>query len=85
VIPLSAAERVLSPGEFALIAGVGAPAVTNWADAGRLTVRFTLGGNRRFMESEARGIADGTFRCAGCGYHLGQCSCLLRGAAARAS
>jgi len=34
--------------------------VTRWAKAGKLTSIRTLGGHRRYKESEVRGLLDGT-------------------------
>jgi len=34
--------------------------VTRWAKAGKLTSIRTLGGHRRYKESEVRGLLDGS-------------------------
>lgn len=47
-------EALLTPREVAAIFSVCSKTVTRWADAGRLTTIRTLGGHRRFYESEVR-------------------------------
>ena len=47
-------EVLLSPAEVAALFRVDTQTVTRWADAGKLTVLRTLGGHRRYPESEIR-------------------------------
>jgi excisionase family DNA binding protein len=49
-----AAEPLLTPGEVAALFRVDPKTVTRWAQAGKLTTVRTLGGHRRFIESEVR-------------------------------
>ena len=46
--------RLLTPGEVAAIFRVDPKTVARWAKQGRLTCTRTLGGHRRFAESEVR-------------------------------
>jgi excisionase family DNA binding protein len=54
--PLSATnqERLLTPAEVASLFRVDPKTVTRWAKAGKLTSIKTLGGHRRYKESEVR-------------------------------
>jgi len=45
-------ERLLTPGEVALMFRVDPKTVTRWASAGRMGSIRTPGGHRRFRESE---------------------------------
>ena len=47
-----APEVLLTPKEVALLFHVNPKTVTRWAIAGKLTAIRTLGGNRRYRESE---------------------------------
>lgn len=47
-------ERLLTPGEVALMFRVDPKTVTRWASAGRIGSIRTPGGHRRFRESEVR-------------------------------
>lgn len=49
---LPAPERLLTPAEVAAMFRVDPKTVTRWAKDGRLTVVRTLGGHRRYLESE---------------------------------
>jgi excisionase family DNA binding protein len=49
-------ERLLTPAEVAALFGVKTRAVRGWADARKLTVIRTLGGHRRYRESEVRAL-----------------------------
>jgi excisionase family DNA binding protein len=51
---LSDAEVLLTPGEVAALFRVDPKTVTRWAKAGKLTSIRTLGGHRRYRESEVR-------------------------------
>jgi excisionase family DNA binding protein len=55
------AERLLTPGEVALMFRVDPKTVTRWASAGRIGSIRTPGGHRRFRASEIDGLlADQT-------------------------
>ena len=49
-------EALLTPGEVATLFRVDPKTVTRWAKAGKLTSVRTLGGHRRYRESEVRGL-----------------------------
>ena len=49
-------ERLLTPGEVALMFRVDPKTVTRWASAGRIGSIRTPGGHRRFRESEVRNM-----------------------------
>jgi excisionase family DNA binding protein len=49
-------ERLLTPGEVALMFRVDPKTVTRWASAGRIGSIRTPGGHRRFRESEVTGL-----------------------------
>ncbi|WP_370617529.1 BldC family transcriptional regulator [Mumia sp. Pv 4-285] len=48
------AERLLTPSEVAAMFRVVPKTVTRWAQAGKISSIRTLGGHRRFRESEVR-------------------------------
>lgn len=50
------AERLLTPAEVAALFRVDPKTVTRWAKAGKLNAIRTLGGHRRYRESEVRGL-----------------------------
>ena len=50
------AERLLTPGEVALLFRVDPKTVTRWASAGRIGSIRTPGGHRRFREAEVRAL-----------------------------
>ena len=50
----SAQENLLTPAEVATLFRVDPKTVTRWAKAGKLTSIRTLGGHRRYKESEVR-------------------------------
>ena len=52
-------DALLTPGEVALLFGVDPKTVTRWAKAGKLHAIRTLGGHRRFRESEVRSYLEG--------------------------
>ena len=56
--PLSATnqEKLLTPAEVASLFRVDPKTVTRWAKAGKLTSIKTLGGHRRYKESEVRAL-----------------------------
>jgi excisionase family DNA binding protein len=49
-------EQLLTPAEVADAFGVCAKSVLRWANSGRLTVRRTLGGHRRYVAAEVRAL-----------------------------
>ena len=51
---LTDAEVLLTPGEVAVLFRVDPKSVTRWAKAGKLTSIRTLGGHRRYRESEVK-------------------------------
>jgi len=53
-------EALLSPAEAAALFHVHPKTVTQWAKAGKLQALRTLGGHRRFSESEVRNLLGRT-------------------------
>jgi excisionase family DNA binding protein len=53
------AEPLLTPAEVATMFRVDPKTVTRWAKAGKLTSIRTLGGHRRYRESEVRSLLEG--------------------------
>ncbi len=51
-------ERLLTPTEVASLFRVDPKTVTRWAKAGKLSSIRTLGGHRRYWESEVRRLLD---------------------------
>jgi excisionase family DNA binding protein len=49
-------EALLTPSEVAALFRVDPKTVTRWARAGKLTALRTLGGHRRYRESEVRNL-----------------------------
>ena len=49
-------EKLLTPSEVAAIFRVDPKTVTRWAKVGKLSSIRTLGGHRRFKESEVRDL-----------------------------
>jgi excisionase family DNA binding protein len=49
-------EALLTPAEVAALFRVDPKTVTRWARAGKLTALRTLGGHRRYRESEVRDL-----------------------------
>jgi excisionase family DNA binding protein len=49
-------ERLLTPSEVATAFRVDPKTVTRWAKAGKLTSIRTLGGHRRYRESEIKAL-----------------------------
>jgi excisionase family DNA binding protein len=49
-------EALLTPAEVAAIFRVDPKTVTRWANSGKLTSLRTLGGHRRYRESEVRNL-----------------------------
>jgi excisionase family DNA binding protein len=54
-----AAESLLTPAEVAALFRVDPKTVTRWAKAGKLSSIRTLGGHRRYRESEVRSLLAG--------------------------
>jgi excisionase family DNA binding protein len=52
------AEPLLTPAEVAAMFRVDPKTVTRWAKAGKLTSIRTLGGHRRYLEAEVRGLLN---------------------------
>jgi excisionase family DNA binding protein len=50
------ADRLLTPAEVAAMFRVDPKTVTRWAKAGKLSSIRTLGGHRRYRESEIKGL-----------------------------
>lgn len=51
-------NRLLTPGEAAVLCRVKPKTVTRWGNAGRLTLVRTLGGHSRFLEREVRALPE---------------------------
>jgi len=49
-------EVLLTPGEVATLFRVDPKTVTRWAKSGKLTSIRTLGGHRRYKESEVKAL-----------------------------
>ncbi len=56
------AEPLLTPAEVATMFRVDPKTVTRWAKAGKLSAVRTLGGHRRYRESEVRSLLEGVPR-----------------------
>ena len=54
-----ATEPLLTPAEVAAIFRVDPKTVTRWAKTGKLTSIRTLGGHRRYPETEVRALLTG--------------------------
>ncbi len=52
------AERLLTPAEVAALFRVDPKTVTRWAKAGKLSSIRTLGGHRRYRETEVRRLLE---------------------------
>lgn len=52
-------EPLLTPAEVAAMFRVDPKTVTRWAKAGKLSSIRTLGGHRRYRESEVRDLLNG--------------------------
>ena len=55
----SETETLLTPAEVAAMFRVDPKTVTRWAKAGKLTSIRTLGGHRRYRETEVRALLAG--------------------------
>jgi excisionase family DNA binding protein len=58
--PTPEAEALLTPAEVAAMFRVDPKTVTRWAKAGKLSSIRTLGGHRRYRESEVKELLSGT-------------------------
>ncbi len=56
---IDANDTLLTPAEVANLFRVDPKTVTRWAKAGKLSSVRTLGGHRRYRESEVRGLLGG--------------------------
>jgi excisionase family DNA binding protein len=56
----STQENLLTPAEVATLFRVDPKTVTRWAKAGKLTSIRTLGGHRRYKESEVKELLKAT-------------------------
>ncbi len=54
----SNSEKLLTPSEVAALFRVDPKTVTRWAKAGKLSSIRTLGGHRRYRESEIRELIE---------------------------
>lgn len=52
-------DKLLTPQEVAVMFRVDPKTVTRWARAGKITAIRTLGGHRRFRETEVRALLRG--------------------------
>ena len=59
---MQGAENLLTPGEVSQLFRVDPKTVTRWAKAGKLTAIRTLGGHRRYRESEVHALLNGIAR-----------------------
>ena len=55
-LSVSVQENLLTPAEVAALFRVDPKTVTRWAKAGKLTSIRTLGGHRRYKESEVKAL-----------------------------
>ncbi|MBA2455219.1 MAG: BldC family transcriptional regulator [Nocardioidaceae bacterium] len=55
----SESEPLLTPAEVAALFRVDPKTVTRWAKAGKLSSIRTLGGHRRYRESEVKALLSG--------------------------
>ena len=55
----SSSETLLTPAEVAALFRVDPKTVTRWAKAGKLSSIRTLGGHRRYRESEVMSLLEG--------------------------
>ena len=55
-LSINGQENLLTPAEVAALFRVDPKTVTRWAKAGKLTSIRTLGGHRRYKESEVRAL-----------------------------
>ena len=53
-------DRLMTPAEVASLFRVDPKTVTRWANSGKLSPIKTLGGHRRYRESQVRDLLQGT-------------------------
>jgi excisionase family DNA binding protein len=58
--PVAGRENLLTPAEVATLFRVDPKTVTRWAQAGKVPSLRTLGGHRRYRESDIRMLLEGT-------------------------
>ena len=51
-------DELLTPGQVARLFGVNPKTITRWASLGKLTPIRTLGGHRRYRQSEVRELLE---------------------------
>jgi excisionase family DNA binding protein len=54
--PVTGPNPLMTPAEVAAAFRVEVKTIRRWADAGKLTVRRTVGGHRRYLRSEVRSL-----------------------------
>jgi excisionase family DNA binding protein len=59
-LSVSGQENLLTPAEVAALFRVDPKTVTRWAKAGKLSAIRTLGGHRRYKESEVKSLLKST-------------------------
>ena len=57
-LSVSGQENLLTPSEVAALFRVDPKTVTRWAKAGKLTAVRTLGGHRRYRQSEVQSLLN---------------------------
>ncbi len=57
--PSLVAVVLLTPSEVADLFGVGPKTVARWSKAGKLPAQLTVGGHRRYRESDVRALLAG--------------------------
>ena len=57
-LSMSGQENLLTPAEVAALFRVDPKTVTRWAKAGKLTAVRTLGGHRRYRQSEVQSLLN---------------------------
>lgn len=61
-LKITTQEKLLTPSEVAILFRVDPKTVTRWAKAGKLTAIKTLGGHRRYKESEVSALLKSTLQ-----------------------
>ena len=51
-------DKLFTPQEVSMLFRVDPKTVTRWAKAGKLSAIFTLGGHRRYRESEVKALLE---------------------------
>ena len=60
-------QVLMTPAEVAALFRVDPKTVTRWADAGKLTAIRTLGGHRRYLETEVQALLQSSTSATGSG------------------